>query len=234
VSGCAEERPVGEAPAASTTATETAAPAAAGGSGVIEVKVMYAGKPVAETVKINKDVEQCGRENTSRTIAVGEGNGLASAVVSVAGLDGPPAGGTPQIDQRGCQFVPRVVAMQAGDLEILNSDGILHNVHSYSEANPPINKAQPRFKTSMTERFTKPEIIKVTCDVHGWMVGWIAVHEHPYFGVTDERGTARLDGVPAGTHTLEAWHEVLGRLTQDVAVNAGETSRVVLEFPGAR
>jgi plastocyanin len=233
VSGCAEDRPVAEAPAASPTPTEATSPAPAADVGVIEVQVTYDGRPVSETVKINKDVEQCGTEATSATIVIGEGGGLASTVVSVAGLDGPPTRPTPQLDQRGCQFLPRVVAMQAGNIEILNSDGILHNVHTYSEANPPINKAQPRFRTVMTETFTKPEVIKVTCDVHSWMVGWIAVHEHPYFGVTDERGVVRIEGVPAGTHTLQAWHEVLGRRSQDVTVNAGETTRVVLAFPRA-
>jgi hypothetical protein len=43
----------------------------------------------------------------------------------------------------------------------------------------------------MKETFSKPEIIKVTCDVHSWMLGWIAVLSHPYFGVTDEGGTTR-------------------------------------------
>jgi hypothetical protein len=102
------------------------------------------------------------------------------------------------------------------------------------EANPPSNKAQPRFRTVMTERFTKPEVIKVTCDIHSGMVGWIAVHDHPYLGVTDARGLARLAGVPAGTHTLEAWHEVLGRVSQDGTVTTGETTRVVRAFPEAR
>ena len=83
----------------------------------------------------------------------------------------------------------------------------------------------------MTEKFTKPEIIKVTCDVHSWMLGWIAVMPHPYFGVTGDAGVARIEGVPAGNHTIEVWHEELGRRTTDVAVKAGETVKTVVEFP---
>jgi hypothetical protein len=81
--------------------------------------------------------------------------------------------------------------------------------------NPSINKAQPKFKKVMKEAFSKPEIIKVTCDVHSWMLGWIAGLPHPYFGVTDMRGVTRIDGVPAGTHTVEVWHEQLGRRRKD-------------------
>ena len=120
--------------------------------------------------------------------------------------------------------------MQTGEIEIRNSDGILHNIHTYSEANPSINKAQPGFKKVMTETFTKPEVIKVTCDVHSWMLSWLIVMPHPYFGVTDERGATRIDEVPAGSHTLEAWHETLGEKTRDVTVKPGETTEVVVEI----
>lgn len=230
------ESPVGEDPATSPRAAgepPSARPTARADAGTIEARVTYAGTPVVETIKINKDVEQCGTEARIAKIAVGDGQGLAHAVVSVAGLDGAPTARTPQIDQRGCQFRPHVVAMPAGEIEILNSDGILHNIHTYSEANPPINKAQPKFKKVMTESFTKPEIIKVTCDVHSWMQGWIAVLPHPYFGVTNEQGLTRIEGVPSGPHTVEVWHETLGRRSMDVTVKAGETTQVVLEFPKA-
>ncbi|MGH7278452.1 MAG: hypothetical protein ACREJG_07160, partial [Candidatus Rokuibacteriota bacterium] len=225
------ERPATPAPTGSESAS-VRAPAPAN-AGVIEARVTYAGAPVVETIKINKDVEQCGTEARIETIAVGEGQGLTHAVVSVTGLEGPPTAKTPQLDQKGCQFRPHVVAMQTGDLEILNSDGVLHNIHTYSEANAPINKAQPKFKKTMTETFSKPEIVKVTCDVHSWMLGWIAVLPHPYFGVTGERGVARIEAVPAGSHTVEVWHEKLGRRSKDVTVQAGETAEVVFEFPKA-
>ncbi|MGH7311533.1 MAG: carboxypeptidase regulatory-like domain-containing protein, partial [Candidatus Rokuibacteriota bacterium] len=229
--GCSEE-PSATAPRAEgENAMVKTAPAA--NTGAIEARVTYAGAPVVETITINKDVEQCGTEARIEKVAVGEGQGLVYAVVSVAGLEGAPTARTPQLDQRGCQFRPHVVAMQPGELEILNSDGVLHNIHTYSEANPPINKAQPKFKKVMTEAFTEPEIIKVTCDVHSWMQGWIAVLPHPYFGVTDQQGATRIDAVPAGNYTVEVWHEELGRRSADVTVKAGETAQIVVAFPKA-
>jgi plastocyanin len=202
-------------------------------AGAIAVRVSYSGPSDVETIKINKDVKQCGTEARIARVLVGEGQGLANVVASVTGLEGRPTARTPQLDQRGCQFRPHVLSMQAGEVEILNSDGILHNIHTYSEANPSINKAQPGFKKVMTETFTKPEIIKVTCDVHSWMLGWLVVMPHPYFGVTDERGTTRIEGVPAGSHTVEVWHETLGKQTRDVTVKPGETTEVVVAMTKA-
>ena len=232
IAGCSEDRAVSEAPPPPTAApSESAAVRDTGPTGTIDARVTYGGAPVVETIRVNKDVEQCGTEITIAPVRVGDQGGLANAVVSVRGLDGAPTARTPQLDQRGCQFRPHVVGMQPGPIDILNSDGILHNIHTYSDANPTINKAQPRFKKVMTETFSKPEFIKVTCDVHSWMVGWIAVLPHPYFGVTDAGGATRIENVPAGSHTLEVWHETLGRRTHDVTVKAGETASVVIAFP---
>jgi len=223
LAGCSDSR--SEAPAGSST---TAGPPAAAGS--IAVRVTYAGPPDIETLRINKDVEQCGREARIARILVGGGHGLAHAVASVAGLDGPPATHAAQLDQKGCEFRPHVVAMRTGEIEIRNSDGILHNIHTYSTVNTPINKAQPGFKKVMTETFGKPEVIKITCDVHSWMLGWLVVMPHRHFGVTDERGAARIDGVPVGTHTVEVWHETLGKLAKDVTVKPDATTDVAFEF----
>jgi plastocyanin len=230
---CSEERPEAQAPSSSppTDGRDVATPQPKGG-GTIEARVTYAGTPVVETISINKDVQQCGRRIEMRPVVVGEAHGLANAVVSVSGLDGPrTARPTPSLDQRGCQFRPHVVAMEPGALKVVNSDGILHNLHTYSDANPPINRAQPKFKKVMEVAFDKPDIIKVTCDVHSWMQGWIVVQPHPYFGVTDAAGTTRIEGVPPGTHTVEVWHERLGKRAKDVTVSSAGTAHVVFEFP---
>jgi plastocyanin len=224
-----------EEPRVTADAPEPAAeaPAAVGpeGGGIIEATVTYDGPPVVQTVRVNKDPEQCGTEARLERVAVGPGGGLAHAVVSVTG----PTGDGPQLekgvmDQRGCVFLPRVVATQTGEFDFLNNDGILHNVRTSSTVNPPINKAMPRFRTSMTEQFDRPEVFKVTCDVHSWMEGWVAVFDHPYFGVTDESGTVRIANVPPGTHTIELWHEELGTRTEEVEVREGEVTAVAFEL----
>ena len=204
--------------------------ATAQGGGTIEAEVKYNGAPVVDKLKVNKDVEKCGTEAMIEKIVVGGNKGLANAVVSVAGAKGAATAKKAAVDQHGCKFVPHVVAMTPGEIEIKNSDDILHNIHTYSTANPSINKAQPKFKKVMMEKFEKPEIIKLTCDVHSWMLGWVAVMPHPFFGVTDANGVTKIDNVPAGKQTIEVWHETLGKQTKDVEVKAGQTTKVAIEM----
>jgi plastocyanin len=204
--------------------------ATAQGGGTIEAEVKYNGAPMVEKLKVNKDVEKCGTEAMIEKVVVGGNKGLSNAVVSVAGAKGAATAKKASVDQHGCKFVPHVVAMTPGEIEIKNSDDILHNIHTYSTANPSINKAQPKFKKVMTEKFEKPEIIKLTCDVHSWMLGWVAVMPHPFFGVTDGNGVTKIENVPAGKQTIEVWHETLGKQTKEVEVKAGQTTKVAFEM----
>jgi len=205
--------------------------ATAQGGGTIEAEVKYNGAPVVETLKINKDTQKCGTQAQIEKVAVGANKGLANAVVSVPGVKAGAKAAKAVIDQNGCKFVPHVVVMAPGELEIKNSDDILHNIHTYSTANPSINKAQPKFKKTMTEKFEKPEVIKVTCDVHSWMLGWVAVVPGPA-GVTDANGVVKLENVPAGKHKVEVWHETLGKQEKEVEVKAGQVTRVSFEMKG--
>jgi len=206
-----------------------AATAGAQGGGTIEADVKYNGAAQVEKIKVNKDTEKCGTEAVVEKVVVGGNKGLANAVVSVPGAKGATAA-KGVLDQHGCKFVPHVVVMQPGELEVKNSDDILHNLHTYSTANPSINKAQPKFKKTMTEKLEKPEFVKVTCDVHSWMLGWVAVMPHPFFGVTDANGVAKIENAPAGKQTVEVWHETLGKVTKEVEVKPGATTKVTVEM----
>src|SRR5437867_8242120 len=203
--------------------------AGAQGGGTVEVDVKYNGAPVVEKLKVNKDTEKCGTETAIEKVVVGSNKGLANAVVSAPNTKGAkPVKG--MVDQHGCKFVPHVSVMTPGELELKNSDDILHNIHTYSTANPAINKAQPKFKKVMAEKFEKPEMIKLTCDVHSWMLGWVAVMPNPFFGVTGADGTAKIENVPPGKYTVEAWHETLGKQTKEVEVKAGQATKVAIEM----
>jgi plastocyanin len=133
------------------------------------------------------------------------------------------------IDQNGCRFVPRVQIVAAGSrVDIINNDGILHNIHTWSKDNPAFNKAQPKFKKVMTEKFDKPEKFRISCDVHSWMNGWLVVAAHPYYALSDNAGSFKIADVPAGTYTVEYWHEKLGPQTKQVTVPA--TGSVTADF----
>jgi plastocyanin len=204
--------------------------ATAQGGGTVEVDVKYNGAPQVEKLKVNKDTEKCGTETTIEKVVVGSNKGLANVVASAPNAKGSKAV-KGVIDQHGCKFQPHVVLMTPGEIEIKNSDDILHNIHTYSTANAAINKAQPKFKKTMTEKFEKPEMIKVTCDVHSWMLGWVAVVPGPA-AVTDGNGVAKIENVPAGKQKIEVWHEVLGKQDKEVEVKAGQTTKVSFEMKG--
>jgi hypothetical protein len=204
--------------------------ATAQGGGTIEAEVKYSGAPMIEKLKVNKDTEKCGTEAHIEKVVVGGNKGLANAVVSVPEAKGAPTAKKISVDQHGCKFIPHVSATTPGEVDIKNSDDILHNLHTYSTANPSINKAQPKFKKVMTEKFDKPEMIKLTCDVHSWMLGWIAVMPNPFFGVTDANGAAKIENVPPGKYKVEVWHETLGKQTKEVEVKAGQTAKVSFEM----
>src|SRR5207302_5226815 len=207
-------------------------PAGAQGGGTIEATVTYAGAPVVEKLKVNKDTEKCGTEATIEKVVVSANKGLANAVVSVPGAKGgAPKAVKTTVDQHGCKFVPHVSAMMPGEMDLKNSDDILHNIHTYSTANPSINKAQPKFKKVMTEKLEKPEFVKVTCDVHSWMLGWVAVVPG-LAAATDNNGVAKIENVPAGKHKVEVWHETLGKQEKDVDVKSGQVTKVSFELKG--
>ena len=200
------------------------------GGGTVEVEVKYNGPAKVDKLKVNKDTEKCGTETAVEHVVVGANKGLANAVASAPGAKGASKAKA-VIDQHGCKFVPHVVVMQPGEIEIKNSDDILHNIHTYSTANPSINKAQPKFKKVMTEKLEKPEFVKVTCDVHSWMLGWVAVVPG-VAAATDNNGVAKLENVPAGKQKIEVWHETLGKQEKEVDVKAGQTTKVSFEMKG--
>jgi plastocyanin len=132
------------------------------------------------------------------------------------------------LDQIGCRFVPRVVAVQTGQpLRVKSSDATLHNVHGQCSENSPFNFGLSQ-GAQRDVTFTAPERFMVKCDVHPWMAGYIGVFDHPFFAVTPSGGTFRLGGVPAGAYTLAAWHEKYG--TQEKQVTVNDDASVTVDF----
>jgi plastocyanin len=189
--------------------------------------------PAPKKLEVTKDKEVCAKTPKFDQSLVVSGGNLVNAVVYLSDIKKGKAVDVKKVtlDQKGCEYQPHVLAFPAGaTVEILNPDGILHNVHSYSKINSPFNMAQPKFKKSMTVKIDKPEAINVKCDVHGWMDGWLFAAPNPYYAVTDDKGSFKLTDVPAGTYTLEVWHETLGKQSQKVTVKPKEETKVTLEM----
>jgi plastocyanin len=129
------------------------------------------------------------------------------------------------LDQQGCQYSPHVFGLRVGQpLEIVNSDSTLHNVHAVPTANQEFNFPQQIQGMKNQKTFSTREVmVPFKCDVHGWMNAYAGVLDHPYFAVTAKGGRFELKNVPAGTYTIEAWHERLGIKTQQVTIGEKET-----------
>jgi plastocyanin len=202
--------------------------------GTISGAVKFKGNaPAPKKLEISKDTEVCGKTpKVDQSLIVSDGN-LANAVVMITDIKKGKKVDTKEVtlDQKGCEYQPHVLAFPAGStVKILNPDGILHNVHSYSKVNSPFNVAQPKFKKTLEQKIEKPEAIQVKCDVHGWMEGWLVATPNPYFAVTDKSGNFKLTDVPAGTYNVEVWHEKLGKSSQKVTVKGKEDAKVNLEM----
>ena len=172
---------------------------------------------------------------TTEDVVVGADGGLANVVVYVSdGLtshDFTPPQQPAVLEQKGCQYRPHVLAMQANQtLNIVNSDETTHNIHPTPNNNREFNMTQPH-GTPLDHTFAREEIaIPVKCNVHPWMKGYIAILKSPFFAVTDKSGSFQLKGLPPGTYTISAWQEKLGVQTQKVTVTAGKEETVGFTF----
>ncbi len=138
-------------------------------------------------------------------------------------------------DQHGCMYTPHVFGVRVGQgIKILNSDPTLHNVHALPKSNAGFNMGMATKGQTIEKSFTKPEtMVRIKCDVHGWMTAYVGVLDHPYFGVSDANGGFSIANLPAGEYTLEAWHEKLGTKTAKVTVtDAGASAPVEFTFGG--
>ena len=200
-------------------------------AGDIQGKITFDGKaPKMKSLRMDADpVCVANNEVAPRKewLILDENNGLKNVLVFVKESssnslsdDYSPPENPAVIDQNGCVYVPHVLGVMVGqDLDILNSDGTLHNIHALPKVNKEFNKAMPRSKKRMTVQFDKSEApFKVKCDVHPWMGAFIGVFDHPYFTVTDDDGSYVISGLEPGDYVIEAWHEKLGSQTANVTV----------------
>ena len=208
-------------------------------TGHIGVKGKVPGNPVIRMGMDPKCAQlNVGRRPVQEIVAASADGSLANVFVSLQGsFPAVPAPAQPvTIDQRGCMYVPRVVGAQIGQtVQVRNSDELLHNVHSNSARGNAFNFSQPKAGIVQEIRLKDPEImLRVACDIHRWMTAFVGVVSHPYFATSAAGGTFTIANVPAGTHTIQAWHELFGVVTQTVRVTEGSSSTVEFTYtPGA-
>ena len=179
--------------------------------GTISGTIRWSGaRPALVPLPITRNQDMCGTEVPFPALRIGEGDVVPDTVVFIEGIrsgkDFPPE--PPMMDQQRCVYHPIVQVVGLGrELALRNSDGGLHNVHGYYAGDETwFNLAQPIRGMTTRRRADREGVARIVCDVHPWMVGWAHVAPHPYYAVSGDDGTYRIEGVPPGTYTIKAWH----------------------------
>ena len=199
--------------------------------GTITGRVFFEGDfPEAHSIKTTADVDVCGtRVESEEFVVEADSRGLANVVLRILdiGAGKPFAESAAQLAQLGCRYAPHVAVVRAGEkLQIINKDPILHNIHAYRGDDTEFNLAQPRQDQVTPKKIAPAGVVRVACDIHAWMQGWVIVVDNPYVALTDASGRFEIADVPPGSYALTMWHEVLGDVTKPVTVQAGGTSTV--------
>lgn len=243
MAGCGgkkEETPEATAPAAGAPAGKTVDPATAGEvTGSVKLD---GAAPKMKAISIAAE-PACAKARTapltSEEVVTGDGGALANVVVYVSsGLDGYsfPTPSTPvKFEQQGCQYHPHVAGMMvAQNVSVINSDQTTHNIHPIPMQNREWNESQPPGAAPIEKSFARDEVaIPVKCNVHPWMKAYMAVLPNPYFQVTGTDGKFDLKGLPPGTYTIVAWHELYKTDPQTITIGAKESKAVTFTFKAA-
>ena len=135
------------------------------------------------------------------------------------------------MDQQNEQFIPHVLPITVGTtVRFLNSEEIYHNVFSLSRTKTFDLGRYPKGKYREV-LFDKPGVVSVYCDIHTHMNAFILVLPTSYFTTTDAEGNFRLNGIPAGTYELRAWHGRWSEKSQKVVVRENGVTEVNFVFP---
>jgi len=208
------------------------------GTAVLSGRALFKGAPPARRPIVMSGEASChrpGAQPLSEDVLVNPDGTLRNVFVHVvAGLGDRVFAPPPQpaeMDQAGCVFVPHLLAVQADQVIVFkNSDAAVHNVHAKGAANPPFNISMSGQGRTARRYFSRPEMVRIRCDIHAWMGAFIAVDGGPFRAVTADAGSFSLAGLPAGTFTVEAWHETLGSARQTITLAEGEHREIEFSF----
>jgi hypothetical protein len=203
--------------------------------GTVSGKVVYKGQVPMRKIVPTKDTEVCGGVHDVPLILVGKAGGVKDAVVYIKdvekGKPWPRAEAAPVLDNSKCSFVPHVqVVRVGGDLAILNSDPVLHNTHGFLDNKTVFNVAMPLQGMKVEKPLKKPGLVRVDCDAHGWMRGWVYAADNPYYALSGSDGGFVISDVPPGDYTLTVWQEETGPTERKITVKLGGKVEMEIEL----
>ncbi len=213
---------------------------------VLQGRVTFGGEvPAPKRLLVTKDEEVCGfgyRERSDVSVVVD--GGLLGVVVAIEGVKEGKEWSASMfegrvVDQRDCIFQPHLqVIPKWTDVSIVNSDPVLHNIHAWElmeqGGRTLFNLGQPPERGVITQslRPRRGSRIRLECDAHDFMQGWIYAADSPYAVTTSEDGSFVMEDVPPGAYTITAWHPFLGIRAQVVKLDPDGESEITFNFTG--
>lgn len=208
--------------------------------GTVTGTIKYAGPvPPAKKIQVVKDHPTCDKHPKEVPLIKTDAKGLVNeAVVYLANIKEGKAFPAPPkkavINQETCEFHPHVQAVRAGQpVEIVNSDPVAHNINASQRIFTLFNILQPNQNMRAEQKFDKPGLVDLKCNVHDWMHAYVHVFNHPYYAITGEDGSFTLENVPPGKYELAVWQEHLGEQVFEIEVKPGETSDLAITLEPA-
>ena len=203
--------------------------------GTLEGSIRFKGDPPAnQSHQVVNNPDFCGSSVQEETFLVNPKNrGFKNVVISIEGVQKGKGPDNPMIliQNKNCHFFPHIMTGMAGDTyEVRNSDPVLHNTHLYLEENSILNVAMPAGGKNIRKTIGQPGIIKVKCDAHKFMQGWVVISDSPYSAVSDDEGRFSIGDIPAGKYKVRVWHEALPSVEREITISKGKKSELTVEM----
>ena len=204
------------------------------GGGTIEGVVRFRGAVPMKKIIPTKDTEVCGTPREDPMVRVGADQAVESAVVYLVDVAKGKAWAEPgkpsELNNVKCRFEPEVQAIRAGTLSVLNSDAVLHNTHGYVGKRTVFNLALPNQGQRIPTDLPRAGTVRVDCDAHGWMEGWVQVVDNPYYVATAADGKFSITDIPPGNYKLVAFQPFTGPMEMAVTVMPGQPTKLDIEL----
>jgi hypothetical protein len=203
--------------------------------GTITGTVKWSGPtPKAPKLPITKDASICDPESHKirdlERLEISSDGGVANTVVFLKDITKGKAMDLPEtrehLDQKNCRYVPHIMLIpQGGNLDAKSSDPVLHTVHMTGAASN--NIPFPMQNQMISISLPRAGVVELKCNAgHVWMNAEILIVNHPYYAVTDEHGSFKLNDVPPGEYEIEAWHEGWQNMSEESVLDVAAQVRV--------
>lgn len=153
---------------------------------------------------------------------------------ALEGLEFEPPQTKAVLERRRCRDVPHVLGLQTGQtLSVRNRDATPHNLNIHAIKNERVNITSLPGAAPFLKTFSRAEqFIPLRCNQHPWEKAYLGIFDHPFFAVSNRRGTYAIRNLPPGTYTLVAWHERFGEQSLEVEVRARGYQKKDFKFKG--